>query len=312
MGAPTEQPADGTVYRIATKWWGGVSKVSCRVWRPGAGVDACPTTFSSQARAASKRWIRLASVGGSDRLQAMIAVRWVLLFLWLPLAAQTSANIPQLEALAKERLAARDASRALAIYEKLAELNPASATYQDQIGFLMAATNRSPEAIPHFQRATELDPKMAQAWYHLGVALWLAQKPKPAVVALEKAAILAPEKGDYQYHLGVAYAHTGRYRQAIAELTRASKQVAGNADVWTTLGNCYQELSRYQEARDAYRQAIRLRSKERQTRNGYGNALVQIGRPGRGIEGISGDLRARPGQLPCASQSWLCLHRAGD
>ena len=84
------------------------------------------------------------------------------------LFAQSS--VADLEALARQRLAARDAGGALAAYQKLAALVPKSAVYQDQIGFLLAATNRSAEAIPHFQRATELDPKMAQAWFHLGAA----------------------------------------------------------------------------------------------------------------------------------------------
>jgi superkiller protein 3 len=115
-----------------------------------------------------------------------------ILCLCLPLAAQTTATVQQLEATARDRLAARDAAGALTAYEKLAELAPKSAAYQDEIGFLLAATNRSPEAIAHFQRATELDPKMAQAWYHLGVALWLTQQTDSAVRAMQRAVALAP------------------------------------------------------------------------------------------------------------------------
>jgi len=62
--------------------------------------------------------------------------------------------ISQLEAAAKAHLAARNANAALADYQKLAALNPKSALYEDQIGFLLAATNRVPEGIPHLQRAT--------------------------------------------------------------------------------------------------------------------------------------------------------------
>src|ERR1022692_714867 len=110
-----------------------------------------------------------------------------LLCLSLRLAAQTGATVPQLESTARERLAAKDANGALAAYEKLAVLAPKSAEYQDQIGFLLAATNRSSDAIPHFQKAAELDPKMAQAWYHLGVALALTKQTGAAVNALQKA-----------------------------------------------------------------------------------------------------------------------------
>ena len=119
---------------------------------------------------------------------------WASLWQGLPLAAQTSATLQQLESTARERLAAQDVNGALATYEKLAALVPRSAAYQDEIGFLLAATNLSPDAIAHFQRATELDPKMAQAWYHLGVALWLTQHPEPALRALQKAVALEPER----------------------------------------------------------------------------------------------------------------------
>jgi hypothetical protein len=44
-------------------------------------------------------------------------------------------------------------------------LVPKSAEYQDQVGFLLAATNRSSEVTPHFQRAAELDHKN-------GASLW--------------------------------------------------------------------------------------------------------------------------------------------
>jgi predicted Zn-dependent protease len=84
------------------------------------------------------------------------------------------------------RLAAHDASGALEAYQKLAKLVPQSAGYQDEVGFHLAATNRTTSAIPYLQRATELDPKMAPAWYHLGAALWLTPQADPAIRACER------------------------------------------------------------------------------------------------------------------------------
>ena len=57
-------------------------------------------------------------------------------------ASQSFALVAQLEAEARQRLAARHANGALAAYQKLAGLVPNSARYQDEIGFLLAATNR--------------------------------------------------------------------------------------------------------------------------------------------------------------------------
>src|SRR5580704_16592769 len=170
------------------------------------------------------------------------------------LAAQP-ATIPDLEASARQRLAAHDAAGALAAYEKLAEMAPKSAVYQDQIGFLLAATNRSADAIPHFRHAIDLDPKMAQAWFHLGAALWLTQQAEPAVDALRNAVRLAPENGDYRFRLGTIYNETGQSKEAARELARASRLAPSNAKIWETLGSAYERRHLFKEARDAYRQA---------------------------------------------------------
>src|SRR5271168_3471654 len=101
--------------------------------------------------------------------------------------AQSLSTVPQIEAWAHERLAANDANGALTAYQRLGELVPNSATYQDQIGFLLAATNRIEEAIPHLFRATELDPKMAAAWFHLGAAQAVNRQTESAVQSMERA-----------------------------------------------------------------------------------------------------------------------------
>ncbi len=110
----------------------------------------------------------------------------------MPLAAQSFSGVQQLEAAARQHLAARDANAALKDYEALAQLQPKSAVYQDEIGFLLAATSRSGEAVPHFERATQLDPNMAQAWYHLGVALLISRQANSGLRDLQKAVALAP------------------------------------------------------------------------------------------------------------------------
>jgi len=78
---------------------------------------------------------------------------WSAWFLGVTLSGQTS-TVQYLDATARQRLAARDANGALEAYEKLARMVPQSAAYQDEVGFLLAATNRTPEAIPYLRRAT--------------------------------------------------------------------------------------------------------------------------------------------------------------
>ena len=117
------------------------------------------------------------------------------------LMAQSTA---QIEASAKAHLAARNVNAALADYQKLAAMNPQSAVYEDQIGFILASTNHLGDALPHLQHATELDPKMALAWYHLGVADCLIKNTQSCAESLQHAVALAPGNGDYHFRLGSA------------------------------------------------------------------------------------------------------------
>lgn len=50
------------------------------------------------------------------------------------------------------------AAAALTAYQQAAALQPRSASFQDEVGFLLAVLHKSSEAIAHFERAIELDP----------------------------------------------------------------------------------------------------------------------------------------------------------
>ena len=149
-----------------------------------------------------------------------------------------------MELSARQRLAAHDVNGAIEIYEKLAQTTPQSADYQDTIGFLLAATNRSAESIPHFERATQLSPAMAAAWYHLGVARMLQQQTS-GVADLQKAVSLAPANAEYRFRLGSAFNEVQRYSDASTELRLATKQLLKNPAVWAALGLALQKQKRF-------------------------------------------------------------------
>lgn len=177
---------------------------------------------------------------------------------------------------ARARLASGDAATALADYQKLASLVPTSAAYQDQIGFIFAATNRTSDAIPYFERATNLNPKLAQAWFHLGVAR-LILKQRAGIADLEKAIALDPGDADYRLRLGLADGEAGRYADAIVQLRAASTKYATNAQLWASLGQALQQQGRFKEARDAYREAVNLEPASTSDRNGYAAMLIKCG-----------------------------------
>src|ERR687883_407433 len=97
---------------------------------------------------------------------------------------------------ARRLVAEGRASEALAAYQELAGKFPHVARYEDQIGFILAATRQTNAAIPHFERAIAIDRTFAPAHYHLGVAFWLTSEKERAIEPLRRAAELSPESGD--------------------------------------------------------------------------------------------------------------------
>src|SRR5271167_4086084 len=97
------------------------------------------------------------------------------LIVLLPLIVLAQGDVQEIESRANELKSKGDAAGALAAYQEAAKLDPKSARFQDEIGFLLAVLNQPTEATQYFRHALELDPKFASAHYHLGAALWLAK-----------------------------------------------------------------------------------------------------------------------------------------
>src|SRR5260370_39236690 len=132
-------------------------------------------------------------------------------------------TVRQLETRAAALKARGDAAGALAAWEKAAELDPRSASIQDEIGFLLAVLNRRDEATQRVERSLELDRKFAPAHYHLGVAKWLEQKPDEAILHLQTAVALNAKNFEYRYYLGQALNATSRLAEALEHLEAAAK-----------------------------------------------------------------------------------------
>src|SRR5215217_7618615 len=91
----------------------------------------------------------------------------ILVLVFCVTAPTFAADPADLKSQAKARKQSGDARGALELFNKLAEVEPASADIEDEIGFLLAVLNQPAEAKAHFQRATTLQRSYAPAWYHL-------------------------------------------------------------------------------------------------------------------------------------------------
>ncbi len=86
------------------------------------------------------------------------------------------------------------------------------------LGALLNARNRGPEAVPVLRRALELEPAQAAHWANLGIALGPGEE---SLACFKRAESLAPTQAAHPYNLGRALAALGRSSDAETACRRA-------------------------------------------------------------------------------------------
>src|ERR1700722_9297873 len=97
-----------------------------------------------------------------------------------------------------------NASAALALVERAAQINPAEARYHCSRGQLLAAADQLPQSVAAFQRALELNPDLVEALFGLGVALQATGQPDQAIPVYRQAIGHRPDHVEAHNNLGNA------------------------------------------------------------------------------------------------------------
>jgi Flp pilus assembly protein TadD len=103
----------------------------------------------------------------------------------------------------------------------LLERDPANASAQNLLGFVLGQKRDLPAAITHLSRAVELRPDDAEAHYNLGAAFWYSGARDKAVTELRESVRLNPASGESYILLGAALKESGDLGRARASLQRA-------------------------------------------------------------------------------------------
>ena len=175
-----------------------------------------------------------------------------------------------------------DAAGALIGFQQAAAIDPKSARFEDEIGFLLAVLNRRDEALSHFTRAIDLDPRYAAGQYHLGAALWLSGD-HAGLPHLELAAAFDPDNAAYQMLFGEALVSSNKLDDALPHLTAATRLNDHDPHAWKDLGSALDAKGDLLAASDAYSRAVTLAPGDHDLRNTYGMLLVNTRHPEEGL-----------------------------
>ena len=154
-----------------------------------------------------------------------------------------------------------DWSRAESLYRRALSLNPNSAMAHSGYAIeFLSAMGRHEEAIAEAKRAVELDPLSAQYLHDLGWVVQLARQYDGAIEQFEKA--LQMESGMTNAHrgLGESYAYKGMHEKSIEAMQNSVKTAEGGPFALASLAWAYGVAGKERKRSGYSRRSNRKRS----------------------------------------------------
>jgi len=192
----------------------------------------------------------------------------------------------------------------VSIWQTVVDRWPINPRAHSGLGFALAKTGRTSEAIAQYEAALRLKPDYAdtrynlgiyaEAHYNLGNAFAKTGRTSEAIAQYEAALRLTPDYAEAHYNLGIALAKTGRTSEAIAEYEAALGLKPDDAESHNILGSALASAGRTSEAIAHFEEALRFAPAFAEAHYNLGNALAKTGRTSEAIAQYEAALRLKP------------------
>jgi tetratricopeptide (TPR) repeat protein len=187
-------------------------------------------------------------------------------------------QVGPLLALATQLLRAGRPADAIAPLREAAQLQPANAIIQHDLGLACLEVGRIAEAVAAFQLAVAGNPRYGDAYFRLGVALEKLGSTGEAIVAYDRATQLLPSLTEAWFRAGALVYMLGHRDEAIGCFRRAA--ATGGNTSFGRLGKARALLTeeRNLEAEKVLRRTVALDPRNAMAHDLLGNLLSEFGR----------------------------------
>jgi tetratricopeptide (TPR) repeat protein len=183
---------------------------------------------------------------------------------------------------------------ALERYEEALRLDPGYADAHYNAGKALERLGRLPEAIAQYEEAVRLEPNFAVAHGALGIALCVTGRRHEGIEHLERAVQIDPAEPVPHRSLGNALRADGRLADALAQYEEALRLAPDSAQFHCDLGNALREADRLPEAIEQYKQAVRIDPAQPGMHNDLGIVELMAGRTQDAVTEFEEALRLDP------------------
>jgi len=150
---------------------------------------------------------------------------------------------------------------AISLLTSYTERNSQDAGLYARLGDAYFSTQNPKKAITAYEKALSIEPKYRGISARLGTLYVLENKPEKAATMFEKAVALNPRDAQSLANLGSIYLALEKPKDA-ASMSKKALAIEQKPETYVTLGAAYQKLKDQPQALTAFKQALKLGSKD--------------------------------------------------
>jgi Flp pilus assembly protein TadD len=166
-------------------------------------------------------------------------------------------------------------------------------TAHNNLGYILAAQDRTAEAIGHYQKALEIYPDYAEADINLGRLFLDEGKLDEAEECFHRAIKIKPGSAEAYNDLGILLAGQGKTAGAIQHYQKAIQLNPDLAETYNNLAILLASQSRFAESETNYQTALELKPDYADAHNNFGILLTRQGRFAEAMEHFQQALEIR-------------------
>lgn len=147
-----------------------------------------------------------------------------------------------------------------AVYNTLAEINPAEAkTYHRQSFRIYDTAGKYERAIAPAKKVIDLEPKNETNFYYLGLTYFKLQKYDEAIAAFEQGLAIKPDFAHAWFQTGSAYFNQKKFKEAAAAYKKYAEFSPEDPSGWLSIGVCYMQLKDHESALEPMKKSVELK-----------------------------------------------------
>ena len=150
--------------------------------------------------------------------------------------------------------------KAEAVYNILAEINPAEAkTYHRQSFRIYDVAGNNERAITPAKKVIDLEPKNETNYYYLGLTYFKLQKYDEAIAAFQLGLAIKPDFAHAWFQIGSAYFNQKKFKEAAAAYKKYTEFSPDDPSGWLSIGVCYMQLKDHESALEPMKKSVELK-----------------------------------------------------